>query len=154
MAFVLLATPIFWLNCDGDNPAAVDLNDPSTFPGTYKLISVTGKSGEDFPAGLTIKAGEPTSVTIEGFTVTLTVTGTLTLTETRYTFSITVKFALTGFPEETETDTDTGTYSISGSTLTAVSDDSEVGTTTFTISASGSELTLEDDEAKLVFEKQ
>lgn len=153
--FVILIAPLVWINCGTDNPnPLIDLSDPSTFPGTYKLISITETSGEDLPAGLTIQAGEPTSVTIGGDAVILTVTGTLTLTESRYTFSITIKVAISGFPEQTETETDTGTYSVSGSTMTIVSDDPEEGTQTFTISASANEMTLEDDDSKLVFEKQ
>ena len=153
--FVILIAPLVWINCGTDNPnPLIDLSDPSTFPGTYKLISITETSGGDLPAGLTIQAGEPTSVTIEGITITFTITGTLTLTENRYTFSLTVKIAITGFPEETETETDTGTYSVSGSTMTIVSDDPGEGTQTFTISASASEMTLENDDGKLVFEKQ
>ena len=153
VVFAILISPLALINCGDGNPL-IDLSDPSTFPGIYKLISIADKNGEDFPAGLTIKAGEPTTVTIEGGTVTFTVTGTLTLTDTRFTFSMPVKVAITDSPEETETETVTGTYSISDFTLTAVSDDSENGTRTFTVSASGSELTMEDDEQKLVFEKQ
>ena len=68
--------------------------------------------------------------------------------ETRYTIQTFEANTAFGF----FTDTDTGTYSISGSTLSAVSD--EGGTETFTISLSGKGLTLENDEIKLVFEKQ
>ena len=152
MAFVLLATPIFWLNCDEDNPAGVDLNNPSTIPGTYNLVSLTDKTGEMGVPGTTFTAGEPLQVIVEGVTITITITGSLVLAETRYTFAQTVKISSPGAPDAMETVSDTGTYSISGSTLSAVSD--EGGTETFTISVSGNRITLEDDEVKLVLEKQ
>jgi len=152
MAVVLLATPIFWLNCDGDNPAAIDLNDPSTFPGTYNLVSLTDKTGELGIPGTTFTAGEPLQLTVEGVTLTVTITGSLVLTETRYTFLQIVKISVPGFPDVMETESDTGTYSISGSTLSIVSDDGTTDTTT--ISVSGNRVTLEDDEVKLVLEKQ
>ena len=149
IAFVLLTTPIFWLNCDGDNPAAIDLNDPSTFPGTYDLVSLTDKGGDFGVPDATFTAGEPLQLFFQGVPIlTITITGSLVLTETKYTITQSVEIAGGG----TETETDTGTYFISGSTSSAISDDG--GTETFTISVSGNRLTLENDEIKFVFEKQ
>ena len=52
IALVLLPSLIFWLNCAGDNPAAVDLN-----PGTYVLASLTDKPGDFGVPGAYILSG-------------------------------------------------------------------------------------------------
>ncbi len=156
VSVLLLGLLVFMnVSCGGDatNPM-VNLNDPSTLPGSYKLVAITDKTGEDLPEGFTIQADQPITVTVEGVTLTITVSGTLTLTENRYTFSITIKISIPDFPEQTETETDTGTYSLNGSTITFESEDPENGKMTFNISAQGRQITLENDEGKLVFEKQ
>jgi len=158
--FLFLAMNLALMNCSSDSNPIIDLEDPSTFAGTYKLVSLTDKTGEDFGlAGLTIKAGEPTIITVEeqgiSITMTITITGTLTLTETTYTFSEAITFAISGFPETTVTETDDGTYTISGSTMTLVSDDEAEDLETGTISVSGSQMTIDfADDVTVVFKKQ
>jgi len=150
-----LVITLVWLNCgDGANPVAVDLSDPSTLRGTYKLISITDKSGENLPEDVTIVADQPTTVDLFGVPVTITISGTLKLTDTRFTLTVTLKMSVPGLPEQTETETATGTYSINGSTFTITSDDPEVGTLVYTITAQGLQIILENDEERLVFEKQ
>lgn len=158
--FLFLAMNLPLMNCSSDSNPIIDLDDPSTLAGSYKLVSVTDKTGEDFgQAGLTIKAGEPTTITVEeqgtSITMTVTITGTLTLTETTYAFSETVTFAISGFPETTETEADNGTYTISGSAITLLSDDEAEGPETGTMSVSGSQLTIDfPDDVTVVFKKQ
>ena len=158
--FLFLAMNLALMNCSSDSNPMIDLDDPSTLAGNYKLVSVTDKTGEEYgQAGLTITAGEPTIITVQeqgiSVTMTLTITGTLTLTEMTYTFSETVTFAISGFPETTETEADNGTYTISGSTMTLVSDDETEAPETGTISVSGSQLTIDfADDFTVVFEKQ
>ena len=158
--FLFLAMNLALMNCSSDSNPMIDLDDPSTLAGNYKLVSLTDKTGEEYgQAGLTITAVEPTIITVQeqgiSVTMTLTVTGTLTLTETTYTFSETVTFAISGFPETTETEADNGTYTISGSTMTLVSDDETEAPETGTISVSGSQLTINfADDFTVVFEQQ
>ena len=158
--FLFLAMNLALMNCSSESNPIIDLDDPSTLAGSYTLVSLTDKTGEDFgQAGLTITAGEPTTITVEeqgiSITITITITGTLTLTETTYTFSETVTFAISGLPETTETEADNGTYTISGSTMTIVSDDEAEDPETGTISVSGSQLTIDfEDDVTVVFKKQ
>ncbi len=158
--FLFLAMNLALMNCSSDSNPIIDLDDPSTFAGTYKLVSLTDKTGEDFGlAGLTIKAGEPTIITVEeqgiSVTMTITITGTLTLTETTYTFTEAITFAISGLPETTETETDNGTYTIIGSTMALVSDDETEAPETGTISVSVSQLTIDfADDFTVVFKKQ
>ena len=157
--FLFLAMNLALMNCSSDSNPIINLDDPSTISGSYKLVSVTDKTGEDYgQAGLTIKAGDPTTITVEeqgiSVTMTITITGTLTLTETTYTFSETVTFAISGFPETTETEADNGTYTISGSAMTLVSDDEAEDPETGTISVSGSLMTIDFANFTVVFKKQ
>jgi len=158
--FLFLAMNLALMNCTTDSNPMIDLDDPATLAGSYTLVSITDKTGEDFgQAGLTIKAGEPTIITVEeqgiSVTMTITITGTLTLTETTFTFSETVTFAISGLAETTETEADNGTYTISGSTMTLVSDDETEDPETGTISVSGSQLTIDfPDDFTVVFKKQ
>jgi hypothetical protein len=154
----LLITGIVSMHCSGDNPV-IDLNDPSTFPGTYKIVSFTDLTGEDYgQAGLTITAGKPTTITMQegdiSISMILTISGTLTLTDKRYTVSQTMTMSLGGFGEETQTETDTGTYTIEGSTITIVSDDETEDTQVGTISVGKSDMTIEFEDMKIVLEKQ
>ena len=157
--FLFLAMNLALMNCSTDSNPMIDLDDPSTFAGSYKLVSVTDKTGEDYgQAGLTITAGDPTTITVEeqgiSVTMTITITGTLTLTETTYTFSETVTFAISGFPETTETEADNGSYTISGSAMTLVSDDEAEAPETGVISVSGSQMTNDFADFTVVFKKQ
>jgi heat shock protein HslJ len=142
----LLTTAIFWITCgDDDNPVA-----PRELAGTYTFVSLTDKI-ENF----TINAGDMVDLDGPGALPAGALTGTLELTETTFTFT----FTITPAGAAPITLTASGTYTISGSTLTAVTIGStvpglEVGTETLEISLSGNRLTLEDDETKLVFDKQ
>jgi hypothetical protein len=153
----LLLFALSAMNCTGQIPV-IDLNDPATFPGTYKIASFTDLTGENFgQAGVTFKTDEPTTITLqEGETtvsMTMTLTGTLTLTETRYAFSQTMKMSFLGLAEETATDTDAGTYTIEGGTITIVSDDETEDPETGSISVNGAEMTLEFADMKIVLKK-
>jgi len=158
--FLFLAMNLALMNCSTDSNPMIDLDDPSTLAGSYNLVSITDKTGEDFgQAGLTITAGDPTTITVveQGIsvTMTITITGTLTLTEMTYTFSEAITFAISGLPETTETEADNGTYTINGSTMTLVSDDETEAPETGTISVSGSQLTIDfADDVTVVFQKQ
>ena len=160
LGILLLITSIVWINCSSDNNPVVDLNDPSTLPGNYNLVSITDKTGDTFDlgSGLTFRAGESNSFTIDvngvQITGTATVTGTLNLTDTRYTISTSLTATVPGFTIPPQSDTDTGTYSISGSTITIDSDDPNEPTQTATISTSGSQITIEDTDSRFVLEKQ
>jgi len=108
IALVFATTFISWLNCNSHNPAAIDLNDPRTFPGKYNLVSLTEKFGGGF-GQLTYIAGERTTVTTPAGSKFVTVTGRLKLTETTYLISFTTKTE-TAFGERTDTTSSTGTY--------------------------------------------
>ena len=140
-----------------DNPL-IDLNDPSTFIGNYKLISMTDKTGDAFgQAGVTFSADQPTTFQVEvngiTYTASSTISGTLTLTDTRYTVSTSIIIAVPVLPTETSSDTDTGTYMITGSSITIDSDDSDEPTITATITANGNRMTIEDTDSRIVYEK-
>jgi len=155
---VSLIIGLISLNCNGENPV-IDLSDPSTFPGTYKIVSITDITGADYgQAGLTVTAGEPTTITVQegdiNLSMTLTLTGSLTLTDSRYTFSQTIKMSFAGLAEETETVDDAGTYTIAGSTITIASDNEDDDPETGTISVNKNEMTLEFEDQKVVLEKQ
>lgn len=160
--FILLIGLFFLSNCKSEDNPVIDLNDPSTFPGNYSLVSVTDKTGNTFDdlgqAGLTLQAGQPTNITVtqggSTVTVTATISGTLVLTDTRYTITTTIVATAVGLGSQTDTNTDTGTYSISGSTITIDSDDPNEPTQTGTITTSGRQFTLEDTDSRFVFEKQ
>src|SRR3990172_473067 len=82
-------------NCSsgGSNPV-IDLSDPSTFPGTYKLKSITFKTAIDeftdigLQPPVTFQGDKATNVPIVVGTVTLqaaiTISGALTLTQNTY----------------------------------------------------------------------
>jgi len=141
MSVAVLASSIFWLNCGGDsNPLA-----PSSLAGTWDLVSFTDKT-----INITVPAGQPTDI---GNGETVTITGSVVLTETRYQYSLTFVTAVTGQPAQTVVESSAGTYSINGSTVTAVEDGSgEINV--FTLTRSGNRITLEDAEERTVWEKR
>ncbi|MFQ5603863.1 MAG: hypothetical protein ACE5HS_11390 [bacterium] len=140
--FVFLTSSFTWFYCGDDaNPLA-----PKELAGSWTFVSLTNKIDN-----ITISAGDQAD--IGGMTGIIT--GTLELTETTFTFTFTI--SATGIPPQSLAFS--GTYSISGSTLTAIVSSStvpdiEVGTNTFTISRSGDRMTFEDDESKWVYDKQ
>lgn len=123
----LLALGISLFSCGKNNPM-IDLNDPSTLQGSYKLESVTLKSELIESNEITINAGEPTEVTFhwDDLTATLiyTFSGNLGLTESRYAMSVIVEtFDPDGSGADTENLDDEGSYVINGSIITFTSDD-------------------------------
>jgi len=155
----LLITCILGLNCKDENNPLIDLNDPSTYIGKYKLISFIDKTGDLFgqQAGLIFNADQPTTFQLElngiTYTASSTISGTLTLTDTRYTISTTLITAVPTLPTQTINATDTGTYMINGSSITIDSDDPDEPTITGTITTNGSQVTIEDTDSRFVFEK-
>ncbi len=143
-----------------DNPAGVDLNDPSTLAGNYNMVSLTDKTGQIAgQPNQTFQAGQPVTVTIDvgggqQVQATITLNGSLSLTQDRYTLSTNITVSAPGVPEQNQTETDTGTYSISGSTITIDSDAPDEGPESASISASGNRITIEDSESSFVFQKQ
>ena len=141
MSVAVLASSIFWLNCGGDsNPVA-----PSSLAGTWDLVSFTDKT-----INITVPAGQPTDI---GNGVTITVTGSVVLTESSYQISVTFVTSVPGQLPQTEVTSSSGSYSINGSTLTAVEDGSgEINV--FTLTRSGNRITLEDAEERTIWEKR
>jgi hypothetical protein len=158
LLLVFLVIGIASMNCTGMNPI-IDLDDPSTFPGSYKIVSYTDLSGEDFgQPGFTILSNKPTTITFQlgetSITMTVSLTGTLTLTETRYTISQTMTMSISGLAEEIQTETDAGTYIIEGSTITIASDDPSEDPEVGTISVNRGEMTIEFAATRVVLQKQ
>ena len=157
----LLALGISLLSCGKNNPI-IDLNDPSTFQGSYKLDSVTLKSELLESNEITINAGEPTEVMLHWndltWTLIYTFSGTLALTESRYIMSVIAEtFDPDGSGADTENLDDEGSYVINGSIITFTSDDNEdqiSQSDEATMHAQDQELTLEFPEITLVFKKQ
>lgn len=157
----LLALGISLLSCGENNPM-IDLNDPSTLQGSYKLDSVTLKSQLIESNEITIKAGEPTEVKFHSndltWTLIFTYSGTFRLTESRYTMSIIVEtFDPDGSGGDTEKLDDEGSFVLNGSIITFTSDDNEdqiSQSDQATIYAKDRKLTIEFPEITLVFEKQ
>jgi len=155
----LLFTLVFSTGCDSNDSGGIDLDDPDSLVGPYRLLTVTDKAG-DFSGneGLLFEAGEPMTITFtedgESFTVVMTVDADLELTSTRYMFRFCISASTGGFPAFTEVDEDEGTWTVSGNTLTLDSDEQGVGIETLDISADGDRITIEDETARFVFEQE
>jgi len=156
-----MALGISLFSCGKSNPM-IDLNDPSTLQGGYKLHSVTLRSDLIESNEITINAGEPTEVMFhwndQTWSLIYTFSGTLALTEFRYIISvITETFDPDGSGGDTEILDDEGSYLINGSIITLTSDNNEnliSQSDEATMNAKGSELTLEFPEITLVLKKQ
>jgi len=161
LSVLVFALPVL-LSCGGDdddgNPI-IDLNDPSTFPGTYEMVELTAKTSFfSLPAGSTLQGGQETTVPYQvapGQTVnaTITLTHTLVLTSTTYNSSFSIDVEIPNAPVQTFTDEDSGTYSLNGNELTTTSsDDGEVEVNT--ISVENGQMIYENDDLRVVYEKQ
>ena len=155
----LLFTLVFSTGCDSNDSGGIDLDDPDSLVGSYRLITVTDKAG-DFSGneGLQFEAGESQTVTFteddETFTVVMTVDGGLELTSTRYMFVFTISASTGGFPVFTDVEEDEGTWTVSGNTLTLDSDEQGIGLESLDISANGDRIAIENEDVRFVFEQE
>jgi len=158
----LLLSIVALVSCKSGSNPVINLDDPSTFPGTYEMKSMTFKTGDadaGFPPGTTVEGGKQTTFSYTdddtgiSFNAQVKVTMTMILTADRYTQTSKIEISIPGFQIPSETTTEMGSYSLQGNQLTVTPDDPDEGESVLTVSASGSEMTVEDAEVKMVLRK-
>lgn len=110
---------------DSDSGSVFDLivDDPTILIGTYDIVSMTDKIGEQFGTpGQKFEAGEKLNVTVDGVSVTVLLEGTLVLTDHLFTFRNTIAVTWPGLEVHSEIDEFAGSYTVIGNTLTTFSD--------------------------------
>lgn len=154
MFLMVVASAMVLFSCSSDANLTINLDDPTTFPGTYQMKTMTFKTGypdAGIPPNFTIQGGRDTQVTVNNLTFTVNITVTMVLTDTSYTQTINISVPGVQVPGNPQIVT--GTYSINGNQLMVTSDDLEQGTGTATVTVNGNEMTVDSPDATIVFTK-